>query len=402
MHVDLLIVTALPDELDALRSLGGKWTEERDQFGLPYHRLQLPNGKGHLLSIVAAWSGEMGEAQAATRSAALVAELKPKAIAMCGICAGKRGDTHLGDIVAADRVYSYDHGKLVARTGASGERVEDFYHDITTYNLPLPWKMEVEALAQNFTNRADIANDRPLGIEVQRTWLVRALAARDKGTGVDPATHPERARQCPDWSKAIASLEKKGFVVVAGGAIQLTDTGKEFADDHRLRFLDWQPANGPFKAHVAPIATGKTVRVDPQLFQRLEPLVRKTLGVEMEAAAIGHVARYAEIPALIVKAVSDHADEDKDDSFRAFACTASAKFLLEFASTQLGPGTGSIEGQLAALTERWRDDTKDDLAGALRLPRTKVVAQLDDAIKNGSPSGLVEARDGVRWQQGEA
>ena len=124
------------------------------------------------------------------------------------------------------------------------------------------------------------------------------------------------------------------------------------------------------------------MREDSQLFQRLEPLVRKTLGVEMEAAAIGHVARYAEIPALIVKAVSDHADDDKDDSFRAFACTASAKFLLEFASAQLGPGTGSVEGQLVTLTEQWRDDTKDALAGALRLPRNKAVEELNDAIKS--------------------
>ncbi len=32
----------------------------------------------------------------------------------------------------------------------------------------------------------------------------------------------------------------------------------------------------------------------------------------------------------MVKAVSDHGDEDKDDGFRSFACLAAAEFLVAF------------------------------------------------------------------------
>jgi nucleoside phosphorylase len=382
MHVDFLIITALRDELEALRAVQAGWTDGHDQFGLPYYRLLLPNHDGHQLSIVAGWSGEMGEAQAATRSAALVAELRPAAIGMCGICAGNPGETNLGDIVAADRVYSYDHGKLIAGADAQGARIEEFRHDITTYNLSVGWKMAVDALAQAFTQRVDLANERPLALEVQRTWLLRALISHEEGNGPAPTAHPERATSCPDWAKALASLEGKGAITVTGGTLLSTMAGQEFAREHRLRFPDWTASNGPFKAHVAPIATGKTVRQDPQLFQRLERLLRATLGVEMEAAAIGHVARFAEIPVIVVKAVSDHADGDKDDSFRQFACTASAKFLLEFASSQMGPGAGSVEKRLAALKTQWRNDTNEKLAGSLALPRTKAAKELLDATNS--------------------
>ena len=71
------------------------------------------------LRIAAAWAGEMGESAAATRAATLIDQLSPNYLAMCGICAGKRGDTFLGDVIVADRVFSYDHGKLVVEAAKS-------------------------------------------------------------------------------------------------------------------------------------------------------------------------------------------------------------------------------------------------------------------------------------------
>ena len=54
----------------------------------------------------------------------------------------------------------------------------------------------------------------------------------------------------------------------------------------------------------------------------------------MEAAAIGAVAELGR-RSIIVKAVSDYADHEKDDAFRLFACKASAEFLLEFLQRQV-------------------------------------------------------------------
>src|SRR5262249_50209433 len=70
-------------------------------------------------------------------------------------------------------------------------------------------------------------------------------------------------------------------------------------------------------------------------FDRLKRVGRKTLGVEMEAFAIGHVGDALPQRAIVAKAVSDHADHDKDDRFRDFACHASAAWLLAFLKKHL-------------------------------------------------------------------
>jgi len=57
----------------------------------------------------------------------------------------------------------------------------------------------------------------------------------------------------------------------------------------------------------------------------------------MEGAAIAHAAERFERRLIVVKAVSDHADFDKDDSFRSFACLASAKVLFAFLLKHLEP-----------------------------------------------------------------
>lgn len=44
----------------------------------------------------------------------LVTKLRPRCVAMCGVCAGRRDKVALGDVVAADRVYYHDTGKLAA------------------------------------------------------------------------------------------------------------------------------------------------------------------------------------------------------------------------------------------------------------------------------------------------
>ena len=87
--------------------------------------------------------------------------------------------------------------------------------------------------------------------------------------------------------------------------------------------------------HVGPLATVPQVTVDPDIFDHLRRLNRNILGLEMEGAAIGHVAYAHRIPWMIVaKGVQDYAIT-KDDSFRASAATASADFLIAFLQTCL-------------------------------------------------------------------
>ena len=66
--VDVLILTALQDELEAVLALGDDWSERQDRGGFPYHRRRFTREGGRRpLVIAAAWLGKMGRtATAAT------------------------------------------------------------------------------------------------------------------------------------------------------------------------------------------------------------------------------------------------------------------------------------------------------------------------------------------------
>src|SRR4051794_34631774 len=102
MSVDVLILTALQDELEAVLALGeggrAGWQEGRDREGFRYFARSFPSPHGGALTVAAAWSGEMGDRTAALRAQQLLDELDPACLAMCGICAGHRGKVALGDV----------------------------------------------------------------------------------------------------------------------------------------------------------------------------------------------------------------------------------------------------------------------------------------------------------------
>src|SRR4051812_12039253 len=115
--IDVVILTALQDELDAVLAIGD-WTEQRDLSGFPYWERALDRDGGKRpLAIAAAWIGKMGAPAAAARGGDLIRELGPGCVAMCGICAGLRGEVALGDVIVADRLWFYDHGKRTALPG---------------------------------------------------------------------------------------------------------------------------------------------------------------------------------------------------------------------------------------------------------------------------------------------
>ncbi|WP_437971615.1 pentapeptide repeat-containing protein [Sorangium sp. So ce260] len=339
-RVDALVVTALQDELEAVLALGeggrNGWREARDAAGFPYYVRELPNDRGHPLRVAAAWSGRMGESAAAARAQGLIEELDPGCLAMCGICAGKRGEVSLGDVIVADRVYSYDEGKRVGASAASGGGGE-FFHDIETYNLERTWNMDAALFAREFERQAALAAERPPSKASQAWWLRHALYASQVEGEPPPVARPDRARRCPGWADRIGELEAAGALRIGDGGLELTDAGLSQVRRDRLIYPDGPPEARPFRVHIGPIATGKAVQEDAGLFERLRPIGRKVLGVEMEAAAIGYVAERLGRRSIIVKAVSDHGDHDKDDSFRAFACRASAEFLFAFLRRTLQP-----------------------------------------------------------------
>ena len=213
---DVLIVAALFEELSALLSVEfsalGAWEEAPSPDGLSYFRRAFRADDGSVFWIAAATSGAMGEAAAATRATLLAQHLAPRAIAMCGICAGDREDVFLGDVIVADRLYSYDHGKLVAAKDGEGRREERFFHDIETYNLDPAWRMDVALLSRDEALKAQLGALRPPSRRSQEAWFLNVLLLHKEGRGPLPQEHSERKLYCPSWTAILRSLKHQGFI----------------------------------------------------------------------------------------------------------------------------------------------------------------------------------------------
>lgn len=323
--VDVLILTALEDELNAVLALGDGWSERKDSGGFPYHLRQFTREGRLPLVVAAAWLGKMGRTVTAIRGSAFLGELDPACVAMCGICAGVRGETALGDVIIADKLYSFDEGKLIAEPGKEPE----LHHEIKTHELHPLWSMNAASLKREIDLPA-LQKHRPPSKEAQGRWLLHAQYMHEAEGSPAPDAHAEQETACPDWTEILDAAVEKGLLVLKAGALSLTKVGREQVLNERMRFRKKLPRDPDLRVHVGTVGTGSAVQKDPGLFPRLRRVMRSTIGVEMEGAAIGELAQHFVKRGIVVKAVSDHGDLQKDDSFRAFACRASAEVLLAF------------------------------------------------------------------------
>jgi len=82
------------------------------------------------------------------------------------------------------------------------------------------------------------------------------------------------------------------------------------------------------RTHVGPVFSGDKVLAENAAIKDLRRHWPKAVGVEMEAVGVALVA-YTRGPAfLMIRAVSDFADEDKNDDWRRYAAAAAAEFTL--------------------------------------------------------------------------
>ncbi len=338
-RVDVLVIVALKDELDGVMAVDAgavekSWSHHKDSSGFRYYRRSYMTYNGNTLRFAAARAQKMAGESATRVATRLVGELKPRCLAMTGICAGRRGKVELGDLVVGQRLYEYDAGKLIAFEDTDGNRIEEFLPDIEMFRLDSRWAHECEEF--DLARIQHAADSRPLCFAEQEEWLLHAALVAERGGGPDPSNHVERSNRCPQWAKVLERLWKSG--VLRDSTIKLTDEGRNRAQRLAVLYPDGPPPRPKFRIHVAPMATGSSVVVDDLLFDRLEKYGRKLLAIDMEASAIVAVAEAEQVRyALVAKCVQDFADADKDDLLRRYAARVSAEFVFDFLREQLEP-----------------------------------------------------------------
>lgn len=340
--VDVLIVTALKDELDAVletcaANTSGDprseepsseapgedtWRPKRDARGYKYSVRTFLHDSGLPFSVAAARTSDMGETATAIATMRLIYQLRPRYLAMCGICAGARGEVELGDVIVAERLYKFDGGALRATPQPGSEKkqyVVQISNDLRTYNLDPVLRQHAEDFGKEWRGRLPA---RPRTIARQERALLERLAKRN----VAIPNRGERKKCFPDWPAVIDRLTRDGFIKEG---LRLTAKGRRRIADERLRFPEGPPLLRS-RVHIGAIATSARLQRDDRLFFGLRKLVRKTLGCEMEGAAIGAVGELEIIDAIMVKGVADFGDGEKNDRFRRYAASAAARFLIAF------------------------------------------------------------------------
>ena len=342
-RADVLIVTAVAEEHQAVLDAGGgagAWTEDVGPMGLPVAFRDVDVEGGGSLTVAVTQALTMGGPSAVIAAANAIKDYEVRCLAMCGVCAGRRGDVALGDVIIADRVWQYGAGKRKAGT-FDGKRVVEEQEDIEMYRLhPPAWKQAAERF--QIDPKAEWLALRPRSYEEQGDWILERVFR-----GANPLADKT---MCADLDKALTRLWKKRLL--ADGTLDLTETGRKHIQRLLLLNRDALPEPKPLRVHVGPIASGNQVMQDDEVFERLAASVRKVLGVEMEAAAIGALAHAAQVEfSVVMKAVMDHADADKSDNFKPFAARASAECLLAFVKQHVPPRATRDDPILAPGTE---------------------------------------------------
>lgn len=110
-RTDILILTALADELTALRSNSGPWVKERvGDEGVHCYQTSAYHG----LNISAVGMAGMGPVQAAVTTSSALRALNPAKVILTGICAGVGDGVKLGDVCVSEQIIDYDLGKVKA------------------------------------------------------------------------------------------------------------------------------------------------------------------------------------------------------------------------------------------------------------------------------------------------
>lgn len=317
--VDVLLICALKDEYDQVRTvtdglLDPGWVESKDPKGWIVADGRFATSTGAPLSIRATWASHMGREHGQAVASSLIQAQPARCLAMSGICAGRQGKVALGDVIFADRLWSYDVGKLIVEDGE-----QRFQGDMIQFRPPPAWVQRMQQVL--VPPEAPWLAHRPLlPLEHQEDWILLRILA-----GEDPRRSVDFDNACPDWKMALLRLWQRKWLE---GSLTLTETGRARATELELLHPRGLSAPPVFQLHTAPVATGASVTEDAGIFARLARSMRKVLGVEMEASALGALGDFHGLPVVVAKGVSDYGDSFKDDRYRHFAARAAAECLI--------------------------------------------------------------------------
>ena len=130
---DICIFCALAEEaravIEIFERIGrAEFQSGRSRHNREYRHTTVRSLEGEPLTVHLSWPPDMGPQEASLHITRILDEFRPSCAIMTGICAGDRRKVVLGDLIVADRAFTYDAGKFV--TDDDGTEVHQ--HDTDT------------------------------------------------------------------------------------------------------------------------------------------------------------------------------------------------------------------------------------------------------------------------------
>ncbi|HYH96123.1 MAG TPA: hypothetical protein VD972_09130, partial [Hyalangium sp.] len=139
--VDVLILTAIQDEYDAVLEVGAgalpesSWERRTGPLGLEVALRTFQAQAGGTLRVAVTRVLEQGGVATAYAAAPLVRVYSPRCLAVCGVCVGRKGAIEPGDVIVADRLWTQDS----EQPGVPGEQLP--------YQLSPRWRQAATAFS---------------------------------------------------------------------------------------------------------------------------------------------------------------------------------------------------------------------------------------------------------------
>ncbi|NET62596.1 MAG: hypothetical protein F6K47_42835, partial [Symploca sp. SIO2E6] len=170
----------------------------------------------------------MGEQSATGAAFRLATLLKPRCLAMVGICAGRRGEVNLGDVLVAESVFKLGSG-MVRRYYKEEYPHEETFEEIKTYNLSARWLGKIRNSEQNLSDWTNsIWLKRPKSYEYQKHWLLHKIYEHQENPEANPhpKNHPNKSTECQKYGDVIEWLWDEGLLVKSDFNLKLTPEGE--------------------------------------------------------------------------------------------------------------------------------------------------------------------------------
>jgi len=266
---------------------------------------------------------------------------KPSWLFMTGVCSGKRGKVKLGDLIVADYAFPIDLNTVSFMDGRNNR-------DMRGIHLP----QSLITTVQHFIGTCafdkivlETSTARPESLRHRKERFLQRLQN-------DEMVQEKDVRDIFDNKKLLKSATKQlqehwveGTTMKIQKLIQydelnlawiLTADGKKHVAKCRAKSLGTWPcpdSNKSMIVHLGEIAVSSSNRSDmPRHWPELTKAFGGVLGLEMETHGFYTIASEdrGRCKFLMVKAVQDFADAEKDDSFRHYGCELSAAWVIKF------------------------------------------------------------------------